>query len=294
MPLNLPRGEQCWRLSRLSPFVRQSGDDLRKPWYLAERSLFDYLLVYIESGNGVFSVADQIFPVQPGSLVWIPPNTPHMMRGTSELMHCLFLHFDLLYEPKRSHWNAIIPGGLTDLSPWPERMHPPVADQTIAAWRGLLDYQGNRFELLDLLRRLCVEHRRSDGYSWQLSAMMLQLLDMILHHTASSPDAGNRERRLDEASAYVRTHAAAITSIAATARRFGFSNSHFRRLFQERFGLSPVTLLRRTRIREACVMLTHGNDSVTEIADRCGYRSIYSFSRAFKHETGLSPLNYRR
>jgi AraC-like DNA-binding protein len=33
---------------------------------------------------------------------------------------------------------------------------------------------------------------------------------------------------------------------------------------------------------------------MTEIGERVGFESLYAFSRAFKGETGASPLAYRR
>ena len=34
--------------------------------------------------------------------------------------------------------------------------------------------------------------------------------------------------------------------------------------------------------------------NVSQVAQSCGYDSLYSFSRAFKKTTGLSPLAYKK
>lgn len=34
--------------------------------------------------------------------------------------------------------------------------------------------------------------------------------------------------------------------------------------------------------------------SVSQIADLCGFRDIYYFSKVFKNETGLTPLQWRK
>lgn len=294
MPFKQPDDLQVGRLEKCRPFVRQSGDDRRPPWYIGDRRLFDYLLVYIAQGHGVFSLDDEFSPVKSGDLFWIPPDTVHSMRGTSRVMHCLYLHFDLYYEPSRSHWNAVIPAGLIDLSPWPERIHPPVDDPQFAAWRGLLSYTGNRMELEELMRRIHLEHRRGQGHSLCLSGMMLELLELLSHHTGNPSGDGYHQRTMDDAAVYIRTNAVKIPSVGAVAARFGFSDSHFRRLFQRRHGLAPSELLQQCRIKTACELLFYGSENISEVAVRCGFNSIYNFSRAFKRITGLSPRSYRR
>jgi transcriptional regulator GlxA family with amidase domain len=51
--------------------------------------------------------------------------------------------------------------------------------------------------------------------------------------------------------------------------------------------------LRRLRLERACGLLRLGPQRVSEIAEQCGFSSIYSFSRAFRTTYGVSPLVYR-
>ena len=77
------------RMLTLRPFVRQSGDDIRKPWQLGRRKLLDYMAVFINSGHGIFSLEDEEFEIGPGELFWVPPDTLHEMRGVGARMNCL-------------------------------------------------------------------------------------------------------------------------------------------------------------------------------------------------------------
>jgi len=293
VPLKFPDGNQSERLKRLRPFIRQSGDDRRKPWFLADRRLFDYMLVYVVEGTGVFTLEDEICPISRGDLFWVPPDTRHSMRGTGPEMHLFYLHFDLAYDEQRSRWNEVIPGGLTDLSPWAERMHPPVELPEIDALRGMIAFRGPHYELTELLEKICREHLRCSGYSPSLSGMLLELLELILRNiTENSPDDVH-SAALAEAAAYLRCNACKIVSLADVASRFGFSVSHFRRLFSQRYGLPPSAIIHRYRMKCACEFLSYGNCNVSETAERCGFKSIYSFSRAFRQYTGQPPGAYR-
>lgn len=73
-----------------------------------------------------------------------------------------------------------------------------------------------------------------------------------------------------------------------------YSTSHFRKLFYDVYGVSPLAYLQTLRINKAKEMLTNSVGSISEIAVLLGYAGIYDFSRAFKRETGLPPSAYAR
>ena len=78
------------------------------------------------------------------------------------------------------------------------------------------------------------------------------------------------------------------------ARRLGISVSHLRSRFRASCGVSLGRHLRRLRLEKACGLLRLSQNRVTEIAELCGFASIYSFSRTFRAAYGVSPLAYRR
>ncbi|MGE4564947.1 MAG: helix-turn-helix domain-containing protein [Victivallaceae bacterium] len=79
-----------------------------------------------------------------------------------------------------------------------------------------------------------------------------------------------------------------------TARMLGMSEAHLRRLFKERFGVTPHRFLNQYRMLTAQHMLLHTTRTVSEIGKRCGFQSIYAFSRFFAGNSGVSPLQYRK
>jgi len=77
------------------------------------------------------------------------------------------------------------------------------------------------------------------------------------------------------------------------ARSLGISPSHLRARFRASCGVSIGRHLRQLRLEQACGLLRLGPQRVSEIAEQCGFSSIYSFSRAFRSAYGVSPLAYR-
>jgi AraC-like DNA-binding protein len=82
-------------------------------------------------------------------------------------------------------------------------------------------------------------------------------------------------------------------SIKELARALGISPSHLRARFRASCGVSIGRHLRRLRLEQACGLLRLGPQRVSEIAEQCGFSSIYSFSRAFRVTYGVSPLTFR-
>lgn len=82
-------------------------------------------------------------------------------------------------------------------------------------------------------------------------------------------------------------------SIKELAGTLGISPSHLRARFRASCGVSIGRHLRRLRLERAGGLLRLGPQRVAEIAEQCGFGSIYSFSRAFRRAYGMSPLAFR-
>lgn len=81
--------------------------------------------------------------------------------------------------------------------------------------------------------------------------------------------------------------------VSELARRLGISASHLRTRFRASCGVSLGRHLRRLRLERACGLLRLSRGRVSEIAEACGFNSVYAFSRAFRVAYGMSPLAYR-
>jgi len=261
---------------------------------LKERRLLDFLIVHIASGAGRFRVADSEFGVAPGAIVWIPPDTPHEMEGFAPAMHCVYAHFDLLYDPARSHWDACIPGAVTDLGAWSNLHHPPMDHTAVGAWRGLLPLT-NGPAVAAALSAICIEHRRApSGNAVLLSGMLLQLVGLIIRGLAPVPRKSTHHQALQSALAFVNEHPGREVNVGQLASAAGLSAPHFRKLFREQNGRSPRAVHRHARIRKACELLVYNPAlNVSQIAYSLGFSTVQNFSRAFHEVTGHSPSAYR-
>jgi AraC-like DNA-binding protein len=81
-----------------------------------------------------------------------------------------------------------------------------------------------------------------------------------------------------------------LDNLASTV---GMSRTVFHRTFSQIYGVSPLALLRKFRLRRAELLLRQTNLPIKTIASRLGYKSRSYFWQSFKDAYGLDPESYR-
>lgn len=76
------------------------------------------------------------------------------------------------------------------------------------------------------------------------------------------------------------------------AHKCNLSETHFRKLFLSRFGITPRQFIIDARINKAKQLLTEGSLKIGTVAEICGFSSQYHFSRCFKAHIGQTPTEY--
>ena len=82
-------------------------------------------------------------------------------------------------------------------------------------------------------------------------------------------------------------------SVAELCSLCGISEAYFRRIFINKFGVSPKEYIIDLRINYAKNLLKSGQFSVSETATLCGYTEECHFSRVFTKKTGENPKKYK-
>jgi AraC family transcriptional activator of mtrCDE len=83
-------------------------------------------------------------------------------------------------------------------------------------------------------------------------------------------------------------------TVPELAQRCNMSRATFIRHFQERLGRSASELLTDIRMMVAANALKASDMSTRAIAELAGYQSEAAFQRAFKHQMGITPAQWRR
>ena len=103
-----------------------------------------------------------------------------------------------------------------------------------------------------------------------------------------------RDAQIGRALALMHRQAEQAWTVESLASEVHMSRAVFAEKFADLVGVPPMHYLTRWRMRLASGWLRDGNVGVGEVAQRLGYGSDASFSRAFKRHIGVSPGTLRR
>ncbi|MGL9585677.1 helix-turn-helix domain-containing protein [Escherichia coli] len=82
-------------------------------------------------------------------------------------------------------------------------------------------------------------------------------------------------------------------SVKILAKRSGYSERWLYKLFQEVTGNSVALYIRRRKLTLAALLLRHTSRRVTDISLMYDFSSPQAFSRAFRQQFKISPVQYR-
>jgi AraC-like DNA-binding protein len=118
---------------------------------------------------------------------------------------------------------------------------------------------------------------------------ILSLLYGMLHRLVS----GNTSGILAPAIKYIESNYSSPTLCNEDiASQCHISEVYLRKLFTEKYGMSPKQFIIDIRINKAKQLLGEGHMKISAIAEQCGFSSPYHFCRTFKSHTGYTPSEY--
>src|SRR5262249_26573618 len=103
----------------------------------------------------------------------------------------------------------------------------------------------------------------------------------------------NATDRFADLALWILAHLRSDLSLAALARRAGFSQRHFARKFKQTFGGTPASFVEDLRLDEARRRLGEQAQTIDSVAASVGFNSDDAFRRAFQRRFGVKPGSYR-
>ena len=93
---------------------------------------------------------------------------------------------------------------------------------------------------------------------------------------------------------YIDTHIYTLENMAELSDVFGYNYSYLSRCFKKTIGESISSYIINKKLAIAKEILSEGDVTVTEVANKLRYSSIYVFSRAFKDKYHVSPGAFKQ
>lgn len=119
------------------------------------------------------------------------------------------------------------------------------------------------------------------------------IADITNKHIQRSLGAESFSKTKSIADYIEKTYSKSDLCIEDICKEFYVSPSTLRRIMLSAYHKTPVKYITDVRLKKAKNMLVYDNISVNEIAEKCGFSSSHYFSRIFKKEVGMTPLEYK-
>ena len=238
---------------------------------------------YCHYGDGDLVIEDDTYRFDAGMISCIPANYLHVTRSDANV---------------RAFWEYIYISPEDIVRQW---------GKSAQEVRQILDAVGRKSffvrveecpAIAALIRAIFVEmQHRSAHYRECVRGMAYALLFEI----ARFNDMGEGQSvgksislQLGSAIEYVDKNYPNNFKIADLANECHMSETHFRRIFQEKMNMTPVEYVNFVRVRKACELIDKTDISMEDVAEKVGFVTPSTFNRNFRRIIGTSPYQWKK
>lgn len=262
---------------------------------ISTRVIFDYELIFVSSGKCKITFDGTTYICEKNHAVLIPPGVNHSFcvpDGTDFVQP--HIHFDLIYGDK-SVETPISFKKREDMSIYERSL---ISQDLLADMKIPYIFTPDRSEQFKRVFFDVINLFQSKGENRELlcKAKLLELIAMILSQFEGSRTGVNESScsAIENIKGYIDNNFRQIITLDSLAMQFGMNKFTLLRTFKQFYGVNIISYYRGKRLEFAKKLLCDTALSVTSVAEQMNFPDIYSFSRFFKTNTGVSPQQYRK
>ena len=269
-------------LEMSSPYVNTHRDVTYAPHPVSLHSHNYVEIIYCRSAAGVeYLVGSDRYKLQNGDVVLISPGISHRPI-MSETLPEPYVR-DVLWV------NAEYLASLERIFPRTSTSGQPRST--------LIRTAGTGWEFLKDLFQTGVWEEEQKKTGWEAvvvgnSLKILAYLERAYEDHNTDILKAEKPELLDKVTAYIEHHYTEHMTVADIAHRFYVSESSISHHFKQKMGISIYHYVTQRRLISAKNLISKGVP-MEQIATQVGFSDYSAFYRAFKHEYGISPRQYR-
>ncbi len=254
-------------------------------------------IVFVAKGTGTTIIDDQRYPISRGDVYIINTGSVHSYAAVKG-----FEYYDILVVP--DFFSAKERKDFDRLEGFYELFFLESMFRKEEGFRSRLHLHARQtLEIELLVQRLHAElQSRRNGYEIACKGCFLLLLAELCRHYTIQVGAGKRDaaimtgrrQAIARAIEYIEQHYADQFDMKQLASMAYFSSSHFRSVFRQHAGISPLEFLNQHRIEKAKELLLKTALNVAEIAYQVGFHDAGYFTRMFRKSEMKTPLAFRK
>lgn len=156
-----------------------------------------------------------------------------------------------------------------------------------------------RLELFQMLDEIAAAKRNKEQYSdlymfSHFCDFLYALKAAAAHNLYENKELGEMAHKINTIASYIHTHYTEPISLEQLSEHFSISDCYLSRKFKEVLGFPLIQYIQMTRVRGAQWLLLTTDQSIQDVAERCGFASFSQFNRVFDKYCGVSPRTFRK
>ena len=232
-----------------------------------------YQLLYVRRGSGAVIIDGSVFPLTENDVFILRRNELHAFSASAEALETYELKFIILDDAKDF------------LAEEPRYF---CTDRDGAIRRALKQIE---FESDTMLPH------SSEIIALELCKVFLLMRRELTSRNESTltteKDVVHSDLLLQKVDSYIEQNIHRSFTVRDIANHLFMEYSYFSRLFSARYGIRLKQYINQKRLAFTKDMITSTNLTMTEIAIKCGFETLYQMERIFKKEDGISPTAFR-
>lgn len=274
LPFKIPKPEQECLIYQ---------EDCEEVFYDKFHQHEEIQISYIVKGTGLLILGDSISKYEPGDIIMIGANIPHVFKSDTErksqsLMFTLFFTRDSFGEQFFNLSEFDKAHKLLDKAKYGIKIKP--TNKKIYKFFNDLKEQ-NKIEriasFLNILNILINSKKES--------------LSTFVYHKKYTDNEG---KRMDDVFEFTIDNFKESISLDDIARKANMSKNAFCRYFKKRTNKTFFQFLIEVRVEHASKLLVRDRElPVSILYQKCGFNNLANFNRKFKELKGMTPTQYR-
>ena len=262
-------------------------------------------VMYVPRGNVSLSVEGQVYPIEPGDIVVVPPNLLHrtLINAPGQLYERYVAHIYPTYIYGKLREQRLNPDDY-DYLHHVTVIHSSGTDNSFlrfsfASMHELFSQNSAEVPGKNYLAQFPLADPTGQYKSSCYAMVECLLLGLVIHlgqlaQNRSNLATARSNPTVERAIHYIHDHYSdPELSVSQVAQAVFVSEGHLTRLFKQFTGSSPYSYLTQLRLTVACDLLEDGVN-VLDTSIRCGFHDYTAFLRAFKSAYSVTPHRYRQ
>lgn len=277
-------------IHQISPYVRRAMESVLSPGCrIGQRVLFDYELIYLESGSVKLTYDHSEYLCHAGDFIFLRPGVPHSLEIPEGYVSQPHIHFDLCYSQSESEKRYVSYKDLDEFTPEElELIHPDMIETPQKPV-----FSEDTQKLRPLLYSVIQNSKRTDlDSAFRVKADMTRIIGILLEQCGETAGPAVSSDIAMLVKHYIDHNIRNRITLEHLEMHFHYNRFYLEKKFTAAYGI-PIARYCDTLRLEAVKEYLQQRHTVTETAEYFHFQSIYSFSRWFRNACGLPPKTYR-